>query len=68
MEITKCKGEETINNTLAICDKRDSCYRYTKEDDQYQSYFAKMPINENGVCIMFWDKSRKIEDIFPWIK
>lgn len=44
-DITKCTNEE--------CPLKETCYRYTVEPDEYQSY-AKFEITKNGSCENYW--------------
>jgi hypothetical protein len=44
-DIAKCKGTN--------CPYKETCYRYTAEPSDYQSYFSVPPIKD-GKCDMYW--------------
>jgi hypothetical protein len=46
-DITKCKGEG--------CPLKESCYRFTAEASEYQSYFLTPPF-DGKTCEMYWGK------------
>ena len=46
MDICKCTG--------IGCPKKQSCYRYTAEASDYQSFFMTPPIKDNE-CTYYWD-------------
>jgi hypothetical protein len=46
-DITKCRG--------GSCDKKESCYRFTSTPSEYQSYFGKPPLNDDGTCNYYWE-------------
>ena len=48
-DITMCKGQVGGN----ICPYKDKCYRYTAKADEYQSYFADLPLKD-GKCDYYW--------------
>ena len=49
MDITKCNGTN--------CPIKESCYRFTSEDNEVlQAYFVDPPIKD-GKCEMFWSQS-----------
>jgi hypothetical protein len=52
-DITKCSGTK--------CAKKDTCFRYLAKADGYQSWFAKMPNNEDGTCDHYWEVKSKSE-------
>ena len=63
-DITKCKG--------TYCPIKESCYRFTAQKSELQSYFLESPIKENGKCDMYrgltaeeaiWNKLKKIVKI-----
>jgi hypothetical protein len=45
-DITMCSGEG--------CPLKDSCYRYTAVEDEYQSYFIDPPF-EDAECDHYWE-------------
>jgi len=47
MDITKCSGEN--------CPMKESCYRFTAEAGQMQSYFIEPPIKD-GKCEYYWER------------
>lgn len=49
-DITKCSGEG--------CPKSQSCYRYTAEADDYQSFFVTPPIKDKE-CDHYWKDEPK---------
>ena len=53
MDITKCKGND--------CPMKESCYRFTAEENEVlQAYFVEPPIKD-GKCEMYWsDTSQRI--------
>ena len=51
-DITMCKGQVGAN----ICPYKDKCYRYTAKADEYQSYFADLPLKD-GKCDYYWGEN-----------
>ncbi len=49
-DITMCKGED--------CESKYTCYRFTAEPSDRQSYFFGSPIENNG-CDYYWDKNKQ---------
>ena len=47
-DIWKCLGTN--------CPYKESCYRFTSNDNQYQSYFMVPPIKD-GKCDMYWGEN-----------
>ena len=45
-DISKCSGEN--------CPMKESCYRFTAEAGQMQSYFIEPPIKD-GKCEYYWE-------------
>jgi hypothetical protein len=45
-DISKCNGYG--------CKKRDTCYRFTAPNSDYQSYFSIVPVARNGECGEYW--------------
>lgn len=46
-DITMCDG---IN-----CPLRETCYRFKAKPDKYgQSYFVKVPVDNDGKCEFYW--------------
>ena len=56
-DITKCKGEG--------CPIKESCYRFTVEASELQSYFFTPPF-DGKTCEMYWGK--KSEFIYNELK
>lgn len=59
VDMCKCEGHN--------CAVKDLCYRYTAEDDYYQSYFTGCPVEDfpNGQqsgCMFFIQNRRKQND------
>ena len=52
-DISMCSGEG--------CPMREQCYRYTAKPSEWQSYFGRPPIKEDGTCDYFArdDRSRQ---------
>ena len=48
-DITMCSGEG--------CKKKLTCFRFMATADNYQSYFAEVPLDANGQCSHYWDCS-----------
>ena len=44
-DISMCKGKD--------CPLKETCYRYTAESSDYQSYFTEVPF-ENDKCEFYW--------------
>jgi hypothetical protein len=44
-DIAKCMGTD--------CPYKETCYRYTSEPSDWQTYFSVPPIND-GKCDMYW--------------
>ena len=49
-DISKCSGEN--------CPMKESCYRFTAEAGQMQSYFIEPPIKD-GKCEYYWEYETK---------
>jgi hypothetical protein len=56
-DISKCLGTG--------CPYKESCYRYTAEPSDWQSYFSVPPIKD-GKCEMYWGD--KAEAVFNQLK
>jgi hypothetical protein len=56
-DITKCKGEG--------CPIKESCYRFTTEASERQSYFSTPPF-DGKTCEMYWGKQS--ESIYNQLK
>ena len=58
-DITMCKGGN--------CPVKEQCTRYTAKAGSYQSYFTKVPYNENTKeCDVYWGKNA--DNIFNQLK
>ena len=54
-EISKCKGTD--------CPLKETCYRYTAEEDPYrQRYFIEIPYRR-GKCEKYWKTNGKKNNI-----
>jgi hypothetical protein len=52
-DITKCQGTD--------CGFKKTCYRFTANaDPQWQSYFHKVPLKDDGTCNNYWQVGKKI--------
>ena len=50
-DISMCKGNG--------CSKKEKCYRHTAVQNEYwQTFFLKEPIDEKGECEYFWYNKR----------
>ena len=56
-DIAKCLGTD--------CPYKETCYRYTSEPSDWQSYFSVPPIKD-GKCDMYWGDNA--EAIFNQLK
>jgi hypothetical protein len=56
-DITLCPGTN--------CPYKETCYRYTSEPSDWQSYFSEPPIKD-GKCDMYWGDNA--EAIFNQLK
>jgi hypothetical protein len=56
-DIAKCLGTD--------CPYKETCYRYTSEPSDWQSWFMEAPIKE-GKCDMYWGDNA--EAIFNQLK
>ena len=56
-DITMCLGTD--------CPYKETCYRYTSEPSDWQSYFSVPPIKD-GKCDMYWGENA--EAIFNQLK
>jgi hypothetical protein len=56
-DIAKCLGTD--------CPYKETCYRYTSEPSDWQSYFLEPPIKD-GKCDMYWGDNA--EAIFNQLK
>jgi len=68
-DISMCPGEG--------CPKKESCYRYLAEPDQWrQAYFTTPPVKEDGTCDYYWKHNTtvmenlkaKIEEAVAYMK
>ena len=57
LDITMCKGKD--------CPLIESCYRYTTDVSECQSYFTESPF-ENGRCEVYWGDG--IQEIYETIQ
>lgn len=60
-DITKCRGDG--------CPRREKCYRYTAEEDKYQSYLVVSPhtiVKNKFYCELFWGE--RSEQVYNQLK
>ena len=59
-DISKCNG---VDNGGVICPKRENCYRYTAESDNFWQAWIEAPftLDPEFKCDIFWgDQSQQI--------
>lgn len=62
-DIAMCNGERSIVNGKYLCPRAKDCYRHTaKPTPGRQSYFAVMPLKNDGVCDYFWPTEKEPTD------
>ena len=53
IKITLCEGED--------CKQRNTCERFTSKASQWETWFDKSPLKENGICDEYISNDKETE-------